>query len=78
MENQKKLNSSINKFKPKIIIHLAAQAGVRYNKTKVYLDSNITGTYNIIEISKELNVKHLLMASTHLFMELIKNSLSKK
>jgi len=45
---------------------LAAQAGVRYSieKPRVYLDSNITGTYNIIEISKTLNVKHLIMASS--------------
>ena len=39
LENQKKLNSSINKFKPSIIIHLAAQAGVRYSieNPKIYL-----------------------------------------
>ena len=41
LENQKKLNSSINKFKPSIIIHLAAQAGVRYSikNPKIYLNS---------------------------------------
>ena len=53
---------------PKIthIIHLAAQAGVRYSieKPRVYLDSNITGTYNIIELAKKVNVKHLLIASS--------------
>ncbi len=31
LENQKTLSNSILKFKPKIIIHLAAQAGVRYS-----------------------------------------------
>ena len=66
LENQKILSNSILKFKPKIIIHLAAQAGVRYSieKPKVYLDSNITGTYNIIELAKKVNVKHLLIASS--------------
>ena len=66
IENQKILSKSILKFKPKIIIHLAAQAGVRYSieKPRVYLDSNITGTYNIIELAKKVNVKHLLIASS--------------
>ena len=66
LENKKTLSNSILKFKPKIIIHLAAQAGVRYSieKPRVYLDSNITGTYNIIELAKKVNVKHLLIASS--------------
>ena len=66
LENQKTLSNSILKFKPKIIIHLAAQAGVRYSieKPRVYLDSNITGTYNVIELAKKVNVKHLLIASS--------------
>ena len=66
LENQKVLSNTILKFKPKIIIHLAAQAGVRYSikKPRVYLDSNITGTYNIIELAKKVKVKHLLIASS--------------
>jgi UDP-glucuronate 4-epimerase len=66
IENRKNLSKTILKFKPKIIIHLAAQAGVRYSieKPRVYLDSNITGTYNIIELAKKVNVKHLLIASS--------------
>ena len=66
IENQKILSNSIEKFKPKVIIHLAAQAGVRYSieKPRVYLDSNITGTYNVIELAKKVNVKHLLIASS--------------
>jgi len=66
IENQKILSKSILKFKPKIIIHLAAQAGVRYSieKPRVYLSSNITGTYNIIELAKKVNVKHLMIASS--------------
>ena len=66
IENKKNLDLAFKKFKPVVVIHLAAQAGVRYSieKPRVYLDSNITGTYNIIEISKTLNVKHLIMASS--------------
>jgi len=66
IENKKNLDKAFKKFKPAIVIHLAAQAGVRYSieKPRVYLDSNITGTYNVIEISKKLNVKHLIMASS--------------
>tara|TARA_B100000780_G_C21080069_1_gene434872 strand:+ start:283 stop:1284 length:1002 start_codon:yes stop_codon:yes gene_type:complete len=66
IENQKTLSNSIIKFQPKIIIHLAAQAGVRYSieKPRVYLDSNIIGTYNVIELAKKVNVKHLLIASS--------------
>jgi len=66
LENQKILSKSILKFKPKIIIHLAAQAGVRYSieKPRVYLSSNIIGTYNVIELAKKINIKHLIIASS--------------
>ena len=66
LENKKNLDKSFKKFKPQIVIHLAAQAGVRYSieKPQVYLDSNIIGTYNIIETSHKYKVKHLIMASS--------------
>ena len=66
LENKKILSNSILKFKPKVIIHLAAQAGVRYSieNPRAYMDSNITGTYNIIELAKKINIKHLLIASS--------------
>ena len=66
LENQKILSKSILTFKPKIIIHLAAQAGVRYSieRPRVYLNSNIIGTYNVIELAKKVAVKHLLIASS--------------
>src|SRR5210317_1374929 len=66
LENNKKLESIFRKFKPKIVIHLAAQAGVRYSidKPRVYLKSNITGSFNLIEASHSVNVKHLIMASS--------------
>ena len=66
LENKKILENIFKKFKPEVVIHLAAQAGVRYSieTPRVYLDSNITGTFNIIEISHKLKVKHLIMASS--------------
>ena len=66
LENQKKLNKYALKFKPQIIIHLAAQAGVRYslNVPRKYLSSNIIGTFNVIEIAHKIKVKHLLIASS--------------
>ena len=66
LENKKILNHTILKFKPTIIIHLAAQAGVRYSidKPRVYLNSNINGSFNIIEASHQNKVKHLIMASS--------------
>ena len=56
LENEKKLNNTFKKFKPKIVVHLAAQAGVRYSisKPRVYLKSNISGTFNVIEASHKV------------------------
>lgn len=51
---------------PDVIVHLAAQAGVRYSleNPRAYMDANITGTFNVMELARELAVDHLLMAST--------------
>ena len=64
--NYKILSKTVSKFKPSIIIHLAAQAGVRYSieKPKVYLESNIIGSYHILEVAKKIKIKHLIMASS--------------
>ena len=66
LENEKNLKKTFKKFRPKVVVHLAAQAGVRYSidKPRVYLSSNIIGTFNIIETSHIFNVKHLIMASS--------------
>jgi UDP-glucuronate 4-epimerase len=51
---------------PDVIVHLAAQAGVRYSleNPRAYIDANIVGTFNVMECARELKVDHLLMAST--------------
>ena len=52
--------------RPDVIVHLAAQAGVRYSleNPRAYLESNLVGTFNVMECARELEVDHLLMAST--------------
>jgi len=49
-----------------VVIHLAAQAGVRYSaeNPRAYIDSNIIGTFNLLEALKEQSCRHLLLAST--------------
>lgn len=53
-------------FAPDVIVHLAGQAGVRYSleNPRAYLDSNLVGTFNVMEAARRLKVAHLLMAST--------------
>lgn len=51
---------------PEIIIHLAAQAGVRYSleNPESYVSSNVVGSFNLLEICRRAPVRHFLMAST--------------
>ena len=55
-----------DEFRPDMIVHLAGQAGVRYSleNPRAYLDSNLVGTFNVMEAAREHEVQHLLMAST--------------
>ena len=64
--NIKFLSKLFEKHKPQIVINLAAQAGVRYSlkNPKSYIDSNICGFSNVIECSKEFNVKNFIFASS--------------
>lgn len=54
------------KYKPEIVVNLAAQAGVRYSITSpdVYIESNLIGFYNILEACRHYPVKHLVYASS--------------
>ena len=56
----------VNKIKPNYIIHLGAQAGVRYSleNPRSYIQSNIVGTFNLLEAIKNLKIEHFLSAST--------------
>ena len=66
IQDYSKLRDLFHKFRLDSIIHLAAQAGVRYSlkSPQTYIDSNITGFLNILELSKENNIKHLVFASS--------------
>ena len=61
-----KLNNVVKNNKIKFIIHLAAQAGVRYSikNPKIYFKSNLEGFFNILEVSRHNKIKHLVFAST--------------
>ncbi|SDF65201.1 UDP-glucuronate 4-epimerase [Salipiger thiooxidans] len=52
--------------KPDVVIHLAAQAGVRYSieEPRSYLESNITGTFELLEAARAHPPQHMLLAST--------------
>ena len=52
--------------KPNIVIHLAAQAGVRYSieNPRAYLESNIVGTFELLEAARAFPPDHMLLAST--------------
>ena len=64
--NFNKLKKIFTKIKPDCVVNLAAQAGVRYSLEypEKYLKNNIEGFFNIIQLSKENKVKHLVFAST--------------
>ena len=66
LEDFDKLHALMLAEQPDAIVHLAAQAGVRYSleNPRAYLDSNLVGTFNVMECARELEVDHLLMAST--------------
>ena len=66
LEDQATLDAAAAKFGPQVIVHLAAQAGVRYSleAPRSYLDSNIIGTFHVMELARRHEVAHLMMAST--------------
>jgi len=51
---------------PDVVIHLAAQAGVRYSieNPRAYLESNINGTFELLEAARAFPPEHMLLAST--------------
>ena len=52
--------------KPDVVVHLAAQAGVRWSieNPRAYLDANLIGVFNILEAARAHKPAHMLMAST--------------
>ena len=66
IENKKKINEIFNLHKFENVVHLAAQAGVRYSieNPMTYIDSNLLGFANILECSRQNSIKHLVYASS--------------
>jgi len=66
LEDAETFWSSAEKFTPDVIVHLAAQAGVGYSlkNPQAYIESNIVGTFKVMEAARKLKVRHLMMAST--------------
>ncbi|WP_375257977.1 NAD-dependent epimerase/dehydratase family protein [Citreimonas sp.] len=66
LEDREALDAAIDGFEPDVIVHLAAQAGVRYSleNPRAYVDANVMGTFNVMEAARRHSVRHLMMAST--------------
>jgi UDP-glucuronate 4-epimerase len=66
LEDMEALTRAVAEAEPQVIVHLAAQAGVRYSleNPRAYIDANLVGGFNILEIARAHAVRHLLMAST--------------
>ena len=66
LEDSALLDLVADAFQPQVIVHLAAQAGVRYSleNPRLYLNSNVIGAFNVMEVARRHRVQHLLMAST--------------
>ena len=66
LKNRKELNEIFKNNNIQIVINLAAQAGVRNSikKPKLYLQSNIIGFFNLIELVREYKIKKFIFAST--------------
>lgn len=64
--DQERFQRAYETFRPDIVIHLAAQAGVRHSLVapSSYVASNVAGTLSVLECCRALPVQHLLIAST--------------
>ena len=66
LSDKEKINSCFIKYKPTVVINLAAQAGVRYSleNPHAYVNSNIVGFLNVLEACKNNSVEHFIYASS--------------
>lgn len=64
--NFKKIEEVFKKEKIDKVVHLGAQAGVRHSleNPQVYLDSNVQGTFNLLELTRKYKIKDFLFASS--------------
>lgn len=66
LSNQSTTSAIFKSFNPEIVVHLAAQAGVRYSlqNPHAYVDSNLVAFVNILESCRHHQIKHLVYASS--------------
>ena len=66
LEDREALDRAADAAQPEIIVHLAAQAGVRYSleAPHSYASANLVGTLNILELARRIKPRHLLLASS--------------
>ena len=66
ISNLEAIEKIFSNFKPDIVVNLAAQAGVRYSieNPSAYIKTNLVGFSNILECSRNHNIKHLVYASS--------------
>ena len=62
--NSRKLKNLFEKYKFKTILHFAAQAGIRFSlkKPEEYVKSNLSGFFNILDLSRKFKIYHLIYA----------------
>lgn len=70
LRHKNEIDGLISEYKPDLVIHLAAMAGVRHsmNNPKEYIDNNIIGSMNLIEVCETYNVENVIYASTSCVM----------
>jgi len=66
LEDRDALERAADAARPDMIVHLAAQAGVRHSidHPQTYVDANLVGSFNVLELARALKPRHLLLAST--------------
>lgn len=66
LEDDGALMAAADLARPDVIVHLAAQAGVRYSieAPRTYIDSNLVGSWNVLDVARAVRPRHLMMAST--------------
>ena len=66
LEDMEALDRAADLAAPDVIVHLAGQAGVRYSieNPRAYVESNLVGSFNLLEVAKRMRPRHTLLAST--------------
>jgi UDP-glucuronate 4-epimerase len=66
LEDADRLGAIYGEAAADIVLHIAAQAGVRYSldNPRAYIDANIVGSFNLLELCRRSRPRHLLIAST--------------